>query len=262
MGNGRELELVLRLFDNPEWLKDEPDLAIHEASNLEQAARRGVIAPDLVALDDNGEFCGWPAVLMTRVPGQVELLPADRDDWLRQMAAALLPLHAEDLSGYEWQYEPYFSTGRLAAPSWSGRQELWRRAIALVKKPWPAFRPRFIHRDYHPNNLLWQEGRLSGIVDWANACCGPAGIDLAWCRRNLAYLYGVATADRFLWHYARLSGSEPAGQPIWDLLVILEELPGPLEVYPPWAQFGVQGLTPRRMLKRLEKYLDSVLARF
>jgi hypothetical protein len=44
--------------------------------------------------------------------------------------------------------------------------------------------------------------------------------------------------------------------------VILEELPGPLEVYPPWAQFGVQGLTPRRMLKRLERYLDSVLARF
>ena len=46
----------------------------------------------------------------------------------------------------------------------------------------------------------------SGVVDWANACLGPAAVDVAHFRVNLAVLHGPATADAVL-----------PGDPAWDL---------------------------------------------
>jgi Ser/Thr protein kinase RdoA (MazF antagonist) len=54
----------------------------------------------------------------------------------------------------------------------------------------------FLHRDYHPGNLLWNDGSLSGIVDWAFSCRGPRGVDVAHTRWNLALVDIVAAAAR------------------------------------------------------------------
>jgi len=62
---------------------------------------------------------------------------------------------------------------------------MWAAMIALAEGPRPRVRQRFIHRDYHPMNVRWSRGRLSGVVDWTNASVGPTGKDVAWCRQNL-----------------------------------------------------------------------------
>ena len=121
---------------------------------------------------------------------------------------------------------------------------------------------RFVHRDYHPTHVLWQDGHLSGIVDWPSTCLGPAGIDVAWCRRNLVAMYGIAAADRFLYAYRSLAGASFAAHPFWDLMVIIESLPGPPGVYPPGVTFGMRHLTGAIVRERLDAYLVSVLARF
>lgn len=48
----------------------------------------------------------------------------------------------------------------------------------FVREPRPQVKPCFIHRDYHPTNILWVDDKVSGVVDWVNACRGPAGIDI------------------------------------------------------------------------------------
>jgi hypothetical protein len=110
-------------------------------------------------------------------------------------------------------------------------------------------------------NVLWQGERLSGIVDWPNACRGPAGIDLGWCRANLSGMYGVEIADRFLDIFLKAAGGTFSYDPFWDLMVIIDALPGPPEVYEPWLEFGLDHLTDELDRIRLEHYLQSVLAR-
>jgi aminoglycoside phosphotransferase (APT) family kinase protein len=257
--NGRPLKLVLRLFTNAEWLAEDPDLVHHEAASLEKAAGADVPTPELIAYDDSGANCGVPAILMTQLPGRVELAPVDMDDWLYKLAEAIIPLHALDVGEFPWRYAPYNDVSRLEPPNWSRYPELWERAIEIVNAPWPEVHECFIHRDYHPVNVLWQDGRVSGIVDWPNACRGPAGIDVAWCRGNLAEMHSVDVADRFLRACRSVAGSSFVHHPCWDLLVLIEVLPGPPDVYPPWIDFGLQGLTDAVVQERVDEYLVSVM---
>ena len=47
---GVESKVVLRQFDNADWLKQEPDLALHEAESLRWAAKTGVPTPEFSRL--------------------------------------------------------------------------------------------------------------------------------------------------------------------------------------------------------------------
>lgn len=40
-------------------------------------------------------------------------------------------------------------------------------------------RDALLHFDYHPNNVLFADGRVTGVLDWANAAAGDPRADLA-----------------------------------------------------------------------------------
>ena len=253
-----DFNLVLRLLTNREWLAEEPDLAAHEAAALELARKSNLPVPEIVAFDAEGHNYGIPAVLMTEVPGEVNLQPVNFDGWLRQMAAALQPLHTLDAADFHWTYHPYNDPKTLQVPCWTSQPKLWKTAIEVVNQPAPPSEMCFIHRDYHPMNTLWQGKTLSGIVDWVNACRGPAPFDLAWNRLNLVQMYGLEVADHLRQHAVNLCGKE-VWHPYWDLMALIEVLPGPPEVYPPWLDFGLRGFSTPLMIKRIEDYLSGML---
>jgi aminoglycoside phosphotransferase (APT) family kinase protein len=259
---GQTQQLMLRRFTNEEWLAEEPDIAAHEASNLEIARGANIPTPELIAYDPEGNDTDVPALLMTILPGSVDLLPIDFDDWLYQQVETILKLHALEVVHYPWQYAPYFDITRLEPPPWSRKPHLWERMLEIVNGSPPSTPDCFIHRDYHPVNVLWQGRQLSGVVDWANACLGPPGIDIAWQRSNLASLYGFEAAERFLSYYQNLTGASSAYHPFWDLMAITDSIPGPPEVYPPWVEYGVPGLNVSLMMSRAENYLASVLEKW
>lgn len=254
-------DFVLRLFDNAEWLAEEPDLARHEAAALQKAAQTGLPCPEVVAFDETGTVGGMPLVLMTCLPGHVELQPTDLDDWLYRQAGALVKIHATPCDGFAWAYFPWGEIKGQRVPDWATVPEAWERAIAIAEGPQPAYREQLLHRDYHPMNVLWQEGKLSGVVDWPSACRGPVGVDLAHCRGNLVSLYGVEAAYRFLELYQSLAEPGFVYDPYWDVIGMVAELAYPVDVYQPWLTFGMTHLTPQLMQSRLEAYLLSVLAR-
>jgi aminoglycoside phosphotransferase (APT) family kinase protein len=196
---------------------------------------------------------------MTRVPGAVDLTPADFDIWLQRLAEPLGVIHAVSADDFGWQFFAYNDVDRLSVPGWSRVPDLWARANAVVRGPAPDTPVGFIHRDYHPVNVLWQNGKISGIVDWPNACRGPIGADLGHCRLNLAAMYGVNAADSFLRAYESLTG---VGQhPYWDLRMLTDDWQPELEVYTPWAHFGLHHITTRLMGQRLDDYLIRIMAR-
>ena len=257
-GTARSQRFVLRVLDNAGWLADEPDLAAHEAAALEEAQRAGLRAPRLVAYASEEAGFGAPIVLMSFLEGRIDLRPADFPAWLNGLASELAIIHQHPARDLAWRYKTWVDKAHLAPPQWTPIPKVWERAIALALGPEPGAPAVFIHRDYHPTNVLWQAGAVSGVVDWINACRGPAGVDVAHCRTNLSLMYGPPAADQFLDAYQALARGFDY-DPYWDVDSVLDSCYPEPGYYPPWAHFGLGVIAPARLRQRLDAYLESVM---
>lgn len=253
-----KLNVVVRQFNNEEWLKEEPDVVIHEANSLHLAEKVAVQTPNLMAYDKTGENCGMPAVLMSTLDGAVNLKPNDFNVWVNRLAQTLVAIHNVSADIFKWKYFSYHDVETWPLPNWTRYPDVWKRLLKIAQGPMPAIEPCFIHRDYHPANVLWLGEQISGVVDWVNACHGPAGVDVGHCRVNLAMLYGVETADAFLNAYEQHAGTKFLYEPYWDIIALIDILDGPPTVYPGWAAFGMTGLTDVMMEERLDHYAKSI----
>src|SRR5205085_877770 len=102
---------------------------------LTALAHSGLPAPRLHGSTVDAADRG-PALLMTRLPGQMHLVPRDREHWLAQMAAMLARVHALDVAGKPFQ--TWLDPHTLVPPSDATRPAIWREAIALVAAEPPA----------------------------------------------------------------------------------------------------------------------------
>jgi aminoglycoside phosphotransferase (APT) family kinase protein len=260
-GDTGRRQVVLRRFTDQSWVKREPDVALREGGSLQHARRASLPTPTFLAADPAGERCGVPATLVTKVPGQVVLSPTNPDAWVTGLAQAAALIHRVDASGFRWKYGRYNDGERLSVPAWSQEPRAWQKAIELANGSSPSYPECFVHRDYHPSNVLWEGDRVSGIVDWVNGCRGPAGIDVAWCRHNLASLHGVTIADDFLNAYVECAGNNFEYDPYWDLMSVVELLPGPPTMYEGWSLAGFPRITNTVIRERVDAYIASVVAR-
>jgi aminoglycoside phosphotransferase (APT) family kinase protein len=218
-GASPPLELVLRRFVRGDWLAEEPDTAAREAAALELLADVGVLTPRLVAVDPDGSIAGTPSVLMTRLVGRVQWDPPDVNSFLRALAEPLPVIHSVRVSsgGVLPRYRPY-PLQMKRPPAWATCPDVWARAIEVLERDAPpGAERRFIHRDYHPGNVLWEGGRVSGIIDWVCASLGSPWADVGHCRMNIASELGIEGADDFLELYRAVSGRTGEYHPYWDI---------------------------------------------
>lgn len=200
---------------------------------------------------------------MTRLAGRLDLTPKDMQVWLSEMAAVLPRIHELLPDESLRPYQPYSDPRTVDLPRWSHRQQAWRNVLDLARGPRPKTRRRFIHRDYHPGNILWSRGKLSGIVDWINASVGPPAIDVAHCRLNLVGLYGLPVADQFLAAYQSLLG-RPADDwhPYWDAVDLMDSgFADRGDVFVGWQRIGPPGLTAELVRVRLDEYAVAIAGR-
>ncbi len=231
---GGRQELVLRRYLDVAWLAREPDLAVREAEALMLAARSIAPTPRLVAVDEAGTSAGVPAVLMDRLPG-APLAPVHQRRGLASLAAVLPQLHATPVpaSAQVRRYRPYYTgataaldpaAARLVPPPWAADVRMWERAIERHRSWTHPGGGVFLHRDFHPGNVLFEDGRLTGVVDWANASLGAPDLDVGHCRANFAALVDLAAADEFRDRWLAESGA-PAYDPAADVLAVVGLLP-------------------------------------
>ncbi len=193
------VHLVLRRYVDAAVLESEPDPVAREVAVLGALEESTVDAPRVVAADAEGEVCGDPMLLMTRLHGKPRWRAREGVvDFLDQLAAQLPAIHAVTPVDPEFpEYRTYDGAG-ADPPSWSSHPAAWVTAFEAHAAAAPSSEPVLIHRDYHPGNVLWNGNHVSGIVDWAWGCRGPAEVDVAHCRLNLALRIGIDAADLFL----------------------------------------------------------------
>ncbi|MDA2806488.1 phosphotransferase family protein [Nocardiopsis suaedae] len=211
-----------RLADDP-WYRPESEAAV-----LRLLKNTGVRAPALHAADPDGSRLGVPALLTDRVPGHADWDALDPAAVVEDLARELAAIHAVGGSARGGadaglallpEYRPYYDPGEhgpLGPHPWSDAR-LWERVFTVLDGPAPDVPHTFIHRDYHPGQALWVDGRLSGIVDWLTGCRGPQAVDLARMRLNLAQGAGPEAERSFLAAHRRITGGD-AHHPYWDLV--------------------------------------------
>jgi aminoglycoside phosphotransferase (APT) family kinase protein len=172
----------------------------------------GGLAPVLLGADLDRQWSEYPTSLISWLDGQPDITPADPGEWARQLGRALAAVHT-------------VPTDRLAElPSVfdhpGGSREILAGPLAAeVRSRWPEVvsSPEVLsHCDYWSGNVVWRDGRLTGIVDWSDGSRGPRGFDLGWCRLDLVLLFDERTADDFLAAYEAATGEAVEEMRLWD----------------------------------------------
>lgn len=259
---GAERPVVLRRYDRPAVLRDRPDMASREATAIHEARSRslGPSAPSLLGLRSQADV---PLVLMSFVRGEVVLpsaiAEARMDRWLHRLASPVANTHATlplPVGLPDWQ--PWLDEGSFVVPAWASSTAAWTTVVDVARLPAPR-RPRdavFLHGDWHPGNCLWEREEWTGTVDWAWASMGPAAVDVAHCRTNLALLHSPALADRFLDAYLRQCPGH-RHHPWFDMADLLS-MAGNIDSLLSLNAFGA-ALTPELLVARADRWAEHLV---
>jgi aminoglycoside phosphotransferase (APT) family kinase protein len=204
--------LVVKVYvKNPQEAKQEFD-------NLTVVSASNVPTPAPILLESEGEWFGFPALVMTLLPGRPDMHPTDLDLWIQGAATALARIHeipSEDAIAVRpprWQrWQP--STEGMGSDAPRVDQVLAEIFETAAEVPGV-----FSHDDFNPGNLLFDDdGILTGVVDWADVTVEPRQADVALYRHFLAINPGGDAPDRFLRYYEKSAGVRLDDLPMWDV---------------------------------------------
>jgi aminoglycoside phosphotransferase (APT) family kinase protein len=245
-----ELQVVLREFPPGD------DAASQEIRVLRALDGLGGMVPRLLASGIDGAAPAGSWLLISRLPGLADITPDQPSACAEQLGQALARIHAtrgHRLAGFP---------SVLDRPGGS-RTELSGPAASVVAASWKlvASAPRVLtHHDFWSGNVVWDDGVLTGIVDWSGGALGPPGFDVGWCRLDLYLLHGERIADKFLNSYQAASQSVLPDPLLWDLWAVARSH-GIVETWVPnYRDLGRSDLTAAELRSRHSAWTENLLA--
>jgi aminoglycoside phosphotransferase (APT) family kinase protein len=231
------------------------EAACHETRILTALQGLDGLAPLLLASDASPAAIEEPWVLISRLPGRADITPGQPVEWARQLGQALARIHAtplQHLTGFSSVLE------RPGEPAAS----LHGPAAAFVAGHWDllAGRPHVLtHHDFWSGNTVWDDGVLTGVVDWSGATLGPPEYDAGWCRLDLYLLYGEHIADQFLDAYQAASGRALRDPLLCDLWACARSHSYVEDWVPNYRDLGRRDLTAAELRNRHLAWTEHLL---
>ena len=198
---------------------DDDGTASSEWSRLECAQRVTAAVPEPIAADLESVWFGRPAVVMSWLPGRPDVSPKDTDSWVAALAQTLTQIHETVLDG---------AAGALTSPPPVGTWQppagedhpLIAAAVSAVTARLPSLSSERVlaHGDFHPGNVLWLRGRISGVVDWSAARLDARWSELAYCSADVCLLLGPDVADRLADAYSEIVSATSDDLAVYDVM--------------------------------------------
>ncbi|WP_150460807.1 phosphotransferase family protein [Nesterenkonia ebinurensis] len=234
----------------------------NEIANLRVVAESGLPVPRILATDVTGTSTGGaPSLLMTRLPGHVDLNPVEPRSWMTRIAEIAVLLHSLDLPAKTfnpWTDSWIAPLDGLQVPVGAQQPDVWKAAFGVMAAPPPTDTAVFLHGDFLPVNILWSRGRITGLTDWNSIHRGSPAIDIGHCRRYLAVLYSPEWSEQLRLLYESIAGV--ILDPWWDLYALLHHD----DTQPKWIRSQVAGRRPvdvPGMTSRVEVAIETALRR-
>lgn len=209
-------------------------VATHHAllTALHQA---GLPVPEPLLLDTSSAVLPAPYLVMAFVPGTTEIAADRVPDSLDVMADLLLRIHAlprHTLPPLPPRLDP-LPEALDYLPDESRWQDLRRHLQGCADSAYRG-EPVLLHGDFWPGNLLWQDDRVTAVIDWEDAALGDPLSDLASSRLELTWKFGPEAAARFTHCYTAHRPVEERRLRLWDVYVAAAA----------WRFMGEWGLAP------------------
>jgi len=254
--DGKFQKMVVRQHGEAD-LKHNSNVAQHEYQLLRQLHDVGLAVPD--AYDSSGDIFSSPHVVIEFIEGGTVFNPVDLDDYLKQCATHLATIHQVDVESLDLgflstQTESYAK--KIQAQSDlldESINEGQVREVLSETWPWPQHNPMgLLHGDFWPGNLLWENQKLVGVIDWEDAHLGDPLIDFAISRVEIALAFGLEALALFTHHYQLLMQLDTRNLSYWDLFAVLR--------YPyKLSEWTEDASTEKRWRQRINKFVDNAV---
>jgi aminoglycoside phosphotransferase (APT) family kinase protein len=139
----------------------------------------------------------------------------------------------------------------VAGPLATGVRRAWRQITASPEV--------LTHGDYWSGNVVWRDGKLTGIVDWSSGARGPRGFDVGWCRLDLVLLFDEGIANAFLVAYEDRSGRTIDDTALWDRWALAHSHDAVETWVPNYAPLGRLDLTRQELRRRHSQWSRRLL---
>lgn len=212
-----------------------------EAVALRDLFRLAYPVPELYLLVEDPNVAGAPFIVMERLAGRpLGELATDHQDkipaWFEQASSLLLRLHS-----LKWQDAFGLFPAPMEALDFAERQVKWWMKAAQINHADEAIdgfrwlklnmhkardcRTRtLVHRDFHPDNVLALDDRITGVVDWGEITIADPAIDVAWSRMILETEVSKTLADQFNEFYWRRQPEVQHTQHFWEVFSACKRL--------------------------------------
>jgi aminoglycoside phosphotransferase (APT) family kinase protein len=265
--NGEEVTMVLRSFRGVERDRS-AERVRHERALLDAIAPHFARAPRPLVADPSGDLLGEPLVILTWLPGRPEPPPrtgdlAARAQWIEEFARPLAEIHAIGLNGLP----PDIRRDEPLAKVIDGLEReapndaLSGAIVAALHRLLPATTSAelvLLHHDYWYGNTIWEDRRLTGVVDWSSARLGDPRKDLALARADVAVTLDLAATDQLAGSYERVRGPV-GGLVFWDLLWALVGRRSMESWLIGYAELGLPELSDAEAQSRLAVFAERAL---
>jgi len=255
--SGTERAVVLRRFvgaRTPIWPPIEQELAALAAV---AECRLPYQTPRALGFDLDGRACGHPALVLSRVPGALNLSPQHSRTRAAALGQSLAQLHAAK-PRVPNELRPFAIKLEQTAPD--GDTIDWPRVRAALATL-TLTGDELLHGDFHMGNALFEGDTLTALLDFTCVRRGPWQSDVGYCRCDLALLFGSAEADEFLDAYETTRGLRVDALPLWDLAGAMRAHPDASAWLPGWLDAGRSDLDAPLVAERLTTFVAQALRR-
>ncbi|MCY3556682.1 MAG: phosphotransferase [Gemmatimonadetes bacterium] len=226
-GDGTARKLIHRLHGEVD-LQQNPNVAADEFRVLQLTHAAGLATPAPVYLDATDPLFPTPSLVLEFAEGITDLKPGDPAEYVMQMARELARIHRMDTAGRDLSFllrlEDDCASAIGRPPETPGITAGERELLALLATGWPLPRknaPVVLHGDYWPGNTLWQDGKLTAVIDWEDTRRGDPLFDVSNARFEILMLFGAVNMDLFTRHYESLNPVDSGCLPWWDVYTAL-----------------------------------------
>ncbi|HEX4906345.1 MAG TPA: phosphotransferase [Acidimicrobiales bacterium] len=239
--------LVLKRF------RPDDDTGPLEWVRLQIAVDTPVPTPEPIAFDPDGEWFGVQSLVMSHLPGAVVYPPV-----VEELARTLAALHSTVVPEpvpEELRRPGLWTRWEQTAPVPDGVLDALADLLAIAERQEHVL----CHCDFHPGNVLVENGAVTGVLDWSSARFAPRAFDVALMRCDLAIEPGGDAPRQLLAAYEKAAGVRLEHLGAWDVLAAARAIEDGAGWVDAWSDAGVE-MTAQKIHDRAWAFAEAALS--